>query len=578
MKMRLVNFEITNFMSLLGNYCKTTLSLAGVAFTIAITSSSALAGWEVQWIDRFEGTGVNWNKWTAHIQANFNNEVQCYTDDDSSVNKNYDVSDGTLKIIARRQSISCPGLNGQQREWTSGRLNGKDKSEFLYGRIESRIRFHNLEGGTWPAFWMLENRIAEDPIKGDNDTIRWPNPGAGEIDVWEWFSNRPDNYITNFFNTGSCGAEVLYNYPGGSPDVLQWQKYAIEWNENNISFFINDIMVTSHDVSNCAQYKEPMFVLLNVAMGGALGGNIDAGLNLATMEVDYVAHCTATATNDSAFCDESTSSALDDDVDGINNQDDLCPDSPVGASVDVNGCAAGQEANVAPQVSLSISQNGLSTSVIKPANGLVTINAAVSDANDGDSFTVNWNLDELPDPIQDNLTVSFDPTSMPEGDYTVSIEVSDDGFPVLSNVATLPFEVFVNFAPIAVAAGPSGSVFEGTSVALSANGSSDPDQDGLQYSWAQTAGPQVTLSNANISSPSFNAPNVDADTTLTFTVEVSDGNLTDISSVDILIRDNPNAIQVSDVISSKGGSIGALLLAGLLLFRQRKSVQNNLFK
>ncbi|WP_157470790.1 hypothetical protein [Colwellia sp. PAMC 20917] len=42
-------------------------------------------------------------------------------------------------------------MNNQSRDWTSGRINGKDIREFLYGRIESRIRFHNLEGGGWPA-------------------------------------------------------------------------------------------------------------------------------------------------------------------------------------------------------------------------------------------------------------------------------------------------------------------------------------------------------------------------------------------------------------------------------------------
>jgi uncharacterized protein (TIGR03382 family) len=544
--------------------------VAITTFTLAITTSSALAGWEVQWIDTFEGTGVNWDNWTAQTQANYNNEVQCYTDDDSSVNKNYDVSEGTLKIIARRQAINCPGLNGEPRNWTSGRLNSKDKSEFLYGRIESQIRFQTIEGGPWPAFWMLENRIAEQPIKGDNDFINWPNPGAGEIDVWEWFSNRPDSYITNFYNASGCGSEVLYNYPGGSLDVQQWQKYAMEWSENNISFFINDIRVTSHDVSNCPQYKEPMFVLLNVAMGGNLGGAIDAGLDLATMEVDYVAHCTATTSNDSAFCDESTSSALDDDADGINNQDDLCPNSPSGASVDSNGCAAGQEANVAPQLTLSISQNGIASPIIEPASGIVTINADVSDANSNDSFTVNWNLDELPNPTESDLSVSFDPGSMSEGDYTVSIEVSDDGYPVLSATANLTFEVLVNFAPVSVATGPSGSIFEGDSVTLSANDSSDPDQDVLQYAWSQTAGPQVALSNVNIASPSFTAPNVDTNTTLTFTLEVSDGNVTDMSSLDILIRDTPDT---PDAVSSDGGgSVAALLLSALLLFRRRKSI------
>ncbi|WP_019026155.1 glycoside hydrolase family 16 protein [Colwellia piezophila] len=306
-----------------------------------LMSTSALAGWEVTFIDKFDGTGVNWQNWTAQIDANYNNEVQCYTDDDSSVNKNFDVSDGTLKIIARKQQVNCTGLNNQARSWTSGRINGKDKREFLYGRIESRLRFHNLEGGTWPAFWMLENRIAESPKKNDNDTIHWPNPGAGEIDVWEWFSNNPATYITNFFNTGgaSCGQEVRFAYPKGASDVLDWHNYAIEWDENNISFYMDDTLVTSHNVSNCPQYKEPMFVLLNVAMGGNLGGNIDANLSKATMEVDYLAHCTATNQNDAKQCNESTPVVFaDDDIDGIANDIDQCANTPEGELVDSVGC------------------------------------------------------------------------------------------------------------------------------------------------------------------------------------------------------------------------------------------------
>ena len=278
---------------------------------IAALTRPAFAGWEVQWIDRFDGTGVDWSNWTAQVQANFNNEVQCYTDDDSSADRNYEVSGGTLKIIARKQSIPMPclGLGGSLRSWFSGRLNSKDKREFLYGRIEARIRFHDLEGGTWPAFWMLENRIFEDPLAGDDDFITWPNPGAGEIDVWEWFANSPASYITNFFNTNGCGSEVRYTYPGGAAEVLQWHAYAIEWDANLIRFFVDDSLVASHDVSACPQYKEPMFVLLNVAVGGNLGGVIDPSLTRATMEVDYVAHCAVSGSNAATRCNESTPSA-----------------------------------------------------------------------------------------------------------------------------------------------------------------------------------------------------------------------------------------------------------------------------
>jgi len=287
------------------NECLT--ALAGL-----LVAGTAWAGWEVQWIDRFDGNGVDWENWTAQTKANFNNEVQCYTDDDSSEQRNYDVSDGTLKIIARKGNVACPGLNGQPKSWTSGRFNSKDNREFLFGRIEARIRFRDLEGGTWPAFWMLEGRIDEQPVAGDGDDIGWPNPGASEIDIWEWFANEPESYITNFFNNFgfACGFEERHPYAQGAVDVLEWHVYAMEWTADEISFFMDGELKASFDMRGCPVYEEPMFVLLNVAMGGNLGGAIDPGLEQATMEVDYVAHCKQSEASTAEACNESTPQAF----------------------------------------------------------------------------------------------------------------------------------------------------------------------------------------------------------------------------------------------------------------------------
>ncbi|WP_413702461.1 family 16 glycosylhydrolase [Psychromonas sp. KJ10-10] len=222
--------------------------------------------------------------------------------------------------MARKGSNYCSTLNSQ-KSWTSGRLNSKDKQEFLYGRIESRIRFLDLEGGTWPAFWMLENRINQQPVKGDDDTSYWPNEGASEIDVWEWFSNDPDSYITNFFTGESnCGGLAYYQYPNGVVDVTDWHRYAMEWDEDQIDFYVVDesdqqTLVVSQDMRNCDRYEEPMFVLLNVAMGGMLGGDIDSSLEMATMEIDYVAHCTASTATDAAYCGEDTDTTTDSTTD-----------------------------------------------------------------------------------------------------------------------------------------------------------------------------------------------------------------------------------------------------------------------
>jgi beta-glucanase (GH16 family) len=336
------------------------------------------AGWEVSWIERFDGESVNWNNWTAQIQANYNNEIQCYTDNETGENRNFEVSDGTLKITARRQNISCPGQNGRSRNWTSGRINSKDKAEFLYGRLEARIRFSELKGGTWPAFWMLENRIAEDPFKGDNDNVNWPNPGAGEIDVWEWYANSGDRYITNFFNAGNCGSEVRAPYSGGASDVLSFHTYGIEWTADDIKFFMDDNIVAQHNLSNCSQYKEPMFALLNVAIGGTLGGTVDTQLNTATMEIDYVAHCVATDANEWQQCNESTPVALDDDDDGVSNGRDQCPNTPPNAQVDASGCqffTEPQEASPQP---------------INPQNEVISLFSDSYQNIDSVDFNPNW--------------------------------------------------------------------------------------------------------------------------------------------------------------------------------------------
>ncbi len=279
---------------------------------LAIPVQSALAGWQTEWIDTFDGTGVDWSNWTAQTQANYNAEIQCYTDDDSTVNQNYLVAGGTLTIIARRQpsTFNCTTITfgDPMKQWTSGRLNSKDKAEFQYGRLEARLRMLGTGGGSWPAFWMLENRIAEQPIAGDGDSVNWPNPGAGEIDVWEWTSNDPDRYITNFYNQSpgcNSGDVGFYDYPAGV-DATQWHDYAIEWDADEARFYINDTLVRTKDLTTCGQYQEPMFVLINVAMGGTLGGMVDAGLTQARMEVDYVAHCTETMSNSATRCNEST--------------------------------------------------------------------------------------------------------------------------------------------------------------------------------------------------------------------------------------------------------------------------------
>jgi beta-glucanase (GH16 family) len=365
-----------------------------------LLSWTAYAGYEVTWIERFDGTGVDWRNWTAQTNANYNNEVQCYTDDETSSNRNYEVSNGTLKITARRMDMNCPGQNNALRQWTSGRLNSKDKAEFLYGRIETRLRFDELRHGTWPAFWALENRIQEQPIAGDDDNIGWPNRGAGEIDIWEWHGNNGNSYITAFHNTtryaGSdqCGAVAYYNYPGGAPDVQSFQVYAMEWSADAISFYVNDTQVASYDMRNCDFYEEPMFLLLNVAMGGTLGGAIDATLEQAQMEVDYVARCVISDANSMTRCDENTPIAQDDDNDGVANAEDQCPATPTTDQVDALGCT------FVPSTPLPEAPAQAAPAPVENANNVISLFSDSYENIAPIDYNPNWNQRTVVEQVQ----------------------------------------------------------------------------------------------------------------------------------------------------------------------------------
>ncbi|MEM9599649.1 MAG: PKD domain-containing protein [Pseudomonadota bacterium] len=114
-----------------------------------------------------------------------------------------------------------------------------------------------------------------------------------------------------------------------------------------------------------------------------------------------------------------------------------------------------------------------------------------------------------------------------------------------NNTSTATSNVFVtaNIAPVADA-GPNQNVSENAAVTLTAAGSSDADDTNLTYSWTQTGGAPVTLTNANTISPTFIAPpktnNVQS---LTFEVTVSDGlvSATDAVTVDVAANAGPTA-------------------------------------
>lgn len=105
-------------------------------------------------------------------------------------------------------------------------------------------------------------------------------------------------------------------------------------------------------------------------------------------------------------------------------------------------------------------------------------------------------------------------------------------------------------AGIVVNAGPGQAVEPLSTVTLSASLSSATSPTGVSFAWSQTAGPSVTLINANTANPSFVAPVDKPGTLMTFAVFAKVGGAVATNSVSVtLLRDNPWGVAPSATLT-----------------------------
>lgn len=249
------------------------------SFTIPSTVYDTLI-----WSDEFDGIGtIDGSKWFQQTQliagtSWANGEVQHYTNRQA----NSYVDNGTLKIKAIKENYTDQGVT---KNYTSARLNSK--FTFKYGRVEVRAKVPSV-AGAWPAIWLLGKNINEDGGYWDNQgfgTTSWP--WCGEIDIMEpnvaknqmlatWHWNNGNGYQINSKGIPTTNANTSQNF----------HNYILEWNETSMKIYMNSILINEMPTVN--PFNQDFYVLLNVAMGGSLGGTIDPNFTSDIMEIDYV--------------------------------------------------------------------------------------------------------------------------------------------------------------------------------------------------------------------------------------------------------------------------------------------------
>lgn len=236
--------------------------------------------------DNFNGNSLNETYWDYELGYGRNNELQQYW------KRCVTVEDGSLVLTANK----LDNTGTAYQSWESGSIFLKDDYCQTYGRFEARIKFPYLVG-SFPAFWCLGNSLKTQYAEGE----RWQKisggwPSCGEIDIVEMMPGNSDKAKANLWDSSSTSQNPVSLGTGTSSsyDPSQWHIYAMEWTDQYIAMYLDDVEYKRYTWSSITPSKitaytgdEKMKIILNLAVG-ASGGTPSSSTSQMKMYVDWV--------------------------------------------------------------------------------------------------------------------------------------------------------------------------------------------------------------------------------------------------------------------------------------------------
>lgn len=212
-------------------------------------------------------------------------EMQVYFDPDYlglGINP-FSIGDGILRITARplsepeRQAVLADLRNAppdQQRSalrnvrYSSGLISTRGGWTQKYGYFEVRARW-SAGKGLWPQIWLLP--------KGGG----WPP----EIDILEAHGDKPRTAFQSIHSSLPPKAVTRTVQVDGTAQTFH--RYGVLWLPDRVDYYIDGRRTST--IPAPADMTVPMYILVNLAIGGNWPGNPDASTTFpATMDVDYV--------------------------------------------------------------------------------------------------------------------------------------------------------------------------------------------------------------------------------------------------------------------------------------------------
>jgi glycerophosphoryl diester phosphodiesterase len=225
-------------------------------------------GMKLIWSDEFNTKGLpDSSKWNFEEGGHGwgNGESQYYTNRPENGN----IQNGILNIKVIKEDYK--GNN-----YTSARINTKNKFSFKYGKVEMRAK-QPSGGGVWPALWMLGN---------DKADLGWP--ACGEIDIMEYAGNRINKITTALHHPGHSGGNPNQGYKMITNAETEFHIYTLEWTPENIKIAVDNLQFFEFANSSSVPFNHDFFLIFNCALGGNYGGAIDPNFTSSNFEIDYV--------------------------------------------------------------------------------------------------------------------------------------------------------------------------------------------------------------------------------------------------------------------------------------------------
>jgi beta-glucanase (GH16 family) len=247
----------------------------------APTGYDPAVGWTLVWSDEFEGTAVDPASWTFDLGAGGwgNSESEFYRAENASV------SGGSLTITAKAEAFGGA-------PYTSARLQTSQKRAFTYGKFSMRARLPYGQG-MWPAFWLLGANSSSFNLYGG--TVPWP--GCGEADIMEMIGGLADgsgDFTTHgalhYLDAGGRNPAPTFASRFSRRLSEDFHVYELVWTPHSFTWLLDGVAYGTKVVTaDMEEFSRPMFILLNLAVGGPWGGWADASTIFPqTYVIDYV--------------------------------------------------------------------------------------------------------------------------------------------------------------------------------------------------------------------------------------------------------------------------------------------------